>query len=162
MRALYEINAEILSCLDQETGEIIDAEKLESLQLERSEKIEAVACYVKNLTSEANAIKEEEKALAERRKAKEKKIDGLRDYLKFALDGSKFETAKVNVSFRNSAACEITDEEKLLFYLENMGLDNCIEYQPAKIKKSEVGKLIKEGREIPGAQMVERQNIQIK
>ncbi len=31
MRALYEIDAAILACVDQETGEILDAEKLDPL-----------------------------------------------------------------------------------------------------------------------------------
>ena len=35
MRALYEINQDILDCVDLETGEILDVEKLDALQLER-------------------------------------------------------------------------------------------------------------------------------
>lgn len=33
MANLYEINEEILNCVDMETGEIIDTERLEQLQL---------------------------------------------------------------------------------------------------------------------------------
>lgn len=33
MANLYEINEQILSCVDMETGEIIDADKLQDLQL---------------------------------------------------------------------------------------------------------------------------------
>ena len=32
---LYEIDNEIMNCIDEETGEIIDPEKLESLEMER-------------------------------------------------------------------------------------------------------------------------------
>ena len=72
MRALYEIDNDILNCVDEETGEILDFEKLNSLQMERDKKIEGVALYIKQLNAEAALIREEEKALAERRKRKEK------------------------------------------------------------------------------------------
>lgn len=35
---LYEIDNAILECVDQETGEIIDTDKLTSLQMARDEK----------------------------------------------------------------------------------------------------------------------------
>ena len=33
---LYDIDAAILECVDEETGEIVDVEKLENLLIERS------------------------------------------------------------------------------------------------------------------------------
>ena len=50
MRPLYEIDAEILASVDQETGEILDIEKLDALQMERERKLEGVALWVKDLT----------------------------------------------------------------------------------------------------------------
>ena len=43
---IYEINEEILNCIDLETGEIIDIDKLNELQLEKDAKIENVACWI--------------------------------------------------------------------------------------------------------------------
>lgn len=43
MASLYEIEQSILDCIDTETGEIIDAEKLNELMLEKEVKIENVA-----------------------------------------------------------------------------------------------------------------------
>ena len=37
---LYEIDAAILGCIDQETGEVIDPEQLDALQIERETKLE--------------------------------------------------------------------------------------------------------------------------
>ena len=62
---IYEIDSAILACVDSETGEVIDIEKLAELQVERERKIESVACWVKNLTANAQNIREEEKVLAE-------------------------------------------------------------------------------------------------
>ena len=64
MANLYEINQAITECIDNETGEIIDVEKLEELQLEREAKIENVALWYKNLLSDAEAYKAEKNAFA--------------------------------------------------------------------------------------------------
>ena len=159
---LYEINEQLLACIDDETGEIINPEQLEALQLAKEEKLENIGLYIKNLTSEIEAIRAEEKALAERRKAKENKVDRLTDYLAFALDGKPFETAKMSVKYTKSKALEIVDAELLIYYLQNMGFDHCLKYSLPEIKKSEVTRLIKEGANVPAVQMVERQNIKVK
>ena len=56
MRALYEIDNDILACVDKETGEIVDTEKLESLEIEREKKIEGVILWRKDLMAEAEAV----------------------------------------------------------------------------------------------------------
>ena len=45
---LYEIDSAIMDCVDEETGEIIDLEKLETLNIERDKKVEGIAVAVKN------------------------------------------------------------------------------------------------------------------
>lgn len=54
---LYEIDSAIMDCVDEETGEIIDLEKLEALNIERDKKVEGIALAVKNYAAEAKAIK---------------------------------------------------------------------------------------------------------
>ena len=54
---LYQINQEILNCMDLETGEILDGAKLDSLQLELEDKLEGIGCWIKNLEAEAAAYK---------------------------------------------------------------------------------------------------------
>ena len=75
---LYEINNAILDCIDMETGEIIDIDKLNKLEFEREAKIEGVACWIKDLKAEAEAIKTEKQALAERQKVAENKVESLK------------------------------------------------------------------------------------
>ena len=65
---LYEIDNAILECIDMETGEVIDAEKLDALNIERDAKIENVVLWIKDLKAEAEAIKAEKLTLAERQK----------------------------------------------------------------------------------------------
>lgn len=70
MATLYEIDATIMDCVDTETGEIIDEEKLNSLLMERSAKLEGVALWIKNLDSDAAAIRAEREALEKRQKTR--------------------------------------------------------------------------------------------
>lgn len=66
MATLYEIDNAILNCCDQETGEIIDIEALDALMMQRTEKIEGIALYIKNLTADAADYKAEKEAFAAR------------------------------------------------------------------------------------------------
>lgn len=159
---LYEIDAAILECIDTETGEICDFERLEALQVERDKKLENVALYIKQLNAEADALKVEEKALKERRAAKETKAARYSEWLGQALEGKAFETAKVRLSFRRSEKVEFEDELAVLEYCEKNNLDQCLKYKFPDISKTEIGKLLKAGQTIPGAVLSENQNLQIK
>ena len=163
MRALYEIDTDILNCVDEETGEILDMDKLNALHMEREAKIEGVALYVKQLNAEAALIREEEKALAERRKKKEKLAEGYKNWLENVLNGQAFETAKVALAWRSSERAEITEDVLgLAAYLENNGYDNCVKYGELTIDKNEVKKLLKQGVYIPGAVLNTYNNLQMK
>ena len=59
MASLYEINKEILECVDMESGEIIDEERLQNLAFEKNDKLENIALWIKNLKAEAEMVKAE-------------------------------------------------------------------------------------------------------
>lgn len=158
---IYEIDKQIMECVDTETGEIIDIEKLAELQMEREAKIESVALWVKNITASAQNIREEEKSLAERRKVLENKAERLKAYLADALGGDKFETAKCSLSFRSSAAVQVDDEAALIAWLEANYRDDCLKYSTA-VNKTAVGNILKNGVKVPGAHIEQRSNLQIK
>lgn len=163
---LYEIDKAIEECLDLETGEILDIDRLNEMQMERTKKLENVALYIKQLEAEADAIKSEEYMLAERRKAKQNKADRLKGWLAEVLSGQAFETARVKLSFRKSEKVEFTDEFELYSFISSKAAtdktyDNVIKYS-YNISKTEVGKLLKAGEKIPGAVLVENQNLQMK
>ena len=64
MMKLYEIDAAIMECIDLETGEIVDADRLTALQMEREQKLENVALWIKDLDAEAKALKAEEQSFS--------------------------------------------------------------------------------------------------
>lgn len=155
MASIFEIDSEIMNCVDPETGEIIDPEKLEALQIERESKIENVALWIKNLRYEAQNLKAEKESLADRENAAKRKIESLEAYLETALAGQGFETPKVKISFRKSKAVVITDESKL----PEIYIRTKVEKSPDKIAIREA---LKTNLNIPGAILAEKTNMQIK
>ena len=152
---LYEIDSEILNCIDLETGEVIDPERLEALQMERGRKIENVALWVKNLKADLSAYKAEKEAFAEREKQAKAKIESLSKWLTTALNGQKFSTSKVVVSFRNSEAVEIVDEAAI----PKEYIRQKIETAP---DKAAIKEALKHNLDVPGASLIQNQNISIK
>ena len=161
MSTLYEINEQILRCVkdgdmvvDTETGEVIDAVALDALQMARDEKLTNIGKWILDLKADAKAIREREISLAERRKSKENKAEQLTDYMNMILAGNKFECADFKASYRKSQAVEIMDAEKIPApYLI---------VQEPKVDKAGIKKALKTGEDIPGAKLVERNNLSIR
>ena len=110
---LYEIDAEIEACIDGETGEVLDYEKLDGLQIERDRKIENIVFLIENTEHDIEGLKAQEEIFKARRKASEKKLESLKGYLSYALQGQKFETLRAKVTFRKSEAVIVEDEAKV-------------------------------------------------
>ena len=152
---IYEINQAILDLVDPETGEILDGEAFDQLQMEREAKLENVACWIKNLVAEGAALRAEEVNLAERRKLVERKVERLKKYLGDALGGEKFQTAKCAVSFRKTSKVEVTDARSVAAWCEDNGYGDLVAYAAPSVSKTDLSKLLKSGMEIPGAEIVE-------
>lgn len=151
---LYQIDEEIMECVNTETGEIIDCERLDALQMERDVKIENIALWIKNLRSDVEALKAEEQALAGRRKVAENKAESLKKYLSGYLAGQKFSTAKVAVSFRAISSVYITDLSVLP--------ERYLRYRDPEPDKTAIKNAIKAGETVAGAEIVAGQSISIK
>ena len=155
MANLYEIDRSILECVDQETGEIIDPERLESLFMDRQQKIENIACWIKNLESDALAFKAEKESFADREKKAIAKAEQLKNYLAQVLAGEKFSTGKCAVSFRRSESVEVFDESLVP-----------VEYMKEKVThapdKAAIKALLKGGQNVGGCRLSEALNTQIK
>lgn len=158
---LYEINAaleELLNQQDPETGELIcDMDALEALSIERDEKLEGLALYCKNLTAEAEAIRNEEKTLAERRRSLENKAERAKGFLAEQLAGEKFSTPKVAVSYCKSEQVEVS----MSFFTEESN-ERFLRYKDPEADKTAIKAAIKAGETIPGAELVSKMNMSIK
>ncbi len=151
---LYEIDEQIMNCVDEETGEIIDPDKLAALQMEFSDKVEGIALWIKNLLSDADQIRAEEKKLADRRKVCENKAQNLKDYLSGYLAGEKFKTPKVAISYRKSESVNVPDVWEVP--------EDFLKYKDPEPDKTAIKAALKAGREVKGAELVTKQNMLIK
>lgn len=153
---LFEIDRAITECVDEETGELFDEEKFESLSMKLEDKLENTGCWIKNLEAQAAALKAEEKAFKERREAIEKKAESVKRYLTAYLHGRQFETARVKISFRKSEALEVAEG------IEATLPEEFLRFKSPEVNKAELKKAVKAGRKFEGVQLVTKENISIK
>lgn len=160
---IYEIDAAIMDCVDAETGEILDLEKLRNLQEERGKKIDNVACWIKNLKAEAEALKKEKTTLEKRQKAAERTIEGLKEYLGFALGGEKFKSSRCQIWYTSSTS--VDDSNMNLDELEAFEVETgqtILKPQPAKLDKVFAKQLMEANIEIPSLQLSTKRTVVIK
>ncbi|WP_304102583.1 siphovirus Gp157 family protein [Phascolarctobacterium succinatutens] len=161
---LFDIDEKLAACVkldesrvvDTESGEIIDLEAIAALEMERDKKIENLGCWYKNLLADAEALKAQKNAFAEREKVAKAKAESLRGFLGRYLNGKKFETAKVAMSFRKSEAVEF--DAKCIGDVP----EEFLKFKDPELDKVAVKKAIKAGESVPGCELVQRQNLQIK
>ena len=154
MATLFEINQEILSCIDLETGEIIAPEKLENLQMDKRDKLRNIAFVALNAAADAKAYEEQEKKFAARKKAAKATVAWAKETLARELAGQKMKEAEFSISYRKSEAVEIADL--------NSVPDEFLVPQPPKVDKAGLKEAIKGGAVIDGVTIAEKQNIQIR
>lgn len=157
MAKLYDLVREIEDFefeVDEETGEILNAEDLDNLELEKNEKIEQLCLWIKNLKSDAAAYKAEKDSFAKKQKAAENKAESIKNYIAYILAGENFKTDRVTVSYRRSEQVECPD----------MSLvdDDYLRFKEPELDKTKIKKALKDGIKVGGCMLVERQNMQIK
>ena len=151
---LYEVAEEIEKAfalaVDPDTGEI-DEEKmvlLETLQMERDRKIENVACFIKNLKADAQALKAEKDAFAKRQKQAENKAEALSRYLMDALNGEKFTSNRCSVSFRHTQKVTL-DEGFTIYDIDTQ----FVRMKEPELDKTAIKKALEDGTTIAGVHM---------
>lgn len=160
---LYEINKQLERLLeldeermvDTETGEILTAEQVDELVLAREEKIEGCLLFVKNKLAEVEALKAEIENLTARMKAAKSKADWCKEYVRMELNGEKFSTARVAVSYGKSKLVYI--DEGTTLPEEFVRTKTIVEADKVALKKA-----LEAGIYIPGVELLEKQTIRIK
>lgn len=163
---LYELANDYVALMqaidNDELPEECIADTLEAITGEIEIKADNIACMLKNIEAEVKAIKEEEANLATRRKTKEKAYERLKEYLSATLQSlgiDKVETARNKITFRKSESVEIDDT-----FIEwaQKNKEDLLKYSAPTADKTEIKKLLKDGAELQGAQLISKSNIQIK
>ena len=160
---LYEINSELEKLIDTETGEIADIAFFEQLIMERAAKIEGIALFIKNLDSDAAALKAEETALAERRKVAENTAARLKEFLTSMLtDSEKFETPRVKLSWCKSKSVRVLIPESDFIEWAKIVNPALLSFKEPTISKTAIKEALEAGADITAATIVESNNLQIK
>lgn len=110
---LYQINTAIENFepeVDELTGEVTNLDELNQLKMSEHEKRENIALWCKQMKADESSIDAEIKALQARKKALKSKHEWFENYLGANLNGKKFETPKVAVSFRKSTSVQTDDQ----------------------------------------------------
>lgn len=157
--SIYDIDDSILSLVDMETGEIEDEKRFDELQMERTKKVENIACYYKNLIAEAKAMREEEANLAQRRKAVENKAERIKALLVYALKGERFESPKVRCSYRKAKSVQV-DAEFVEWAQEHA--DDLLTFKEPTPNRTAIKEALEDGREIEHAEIVTNESLQVK
>ena len=113
MRKLYEINSDLAALLDamaiemEESGEVSKdlVSRLNGLQIEKEAKIEGLALYAKDLKARIEEAKAEKARIAKIQSAGERELDRLKEILTQELEGKKFKSTRVSVSYRTTYDC---------------------------------------------------------
>lgn len=161
MKTLFEITQEVIELASLlEEGEFTP-ELEQQLAITRDELDSKAENYVKVIRSvegDISVIDDEIKRLKEIRDGKSRVVDRMKEALSTAMTAfkvDKIETALMKLFFRKSESVEILDETLVP---EQYKLSRVV-VNPDKIL---IKKLIKSGEEIPGAEVVEKLNLQIK
>ena len=162
---LYEISENLRKVIeegfsfDEETGEILfDEENLNELKETFVEKIDGIACYIKDLNARADAIKKEMDNLKARKEACERKAEKLKDYITNSLkvvDMKGIETTRNKITFRKSVSVNVKEETLIAekYFVEKV---------EKKLDKKAVMQDLKNGIEVAGCELLEKSNLQLK
>lgn len=158
MANLYSIRKELEEFefeVDEETGELLNAPKWDALNMDFEEKVENIACYIKNVASDIASFKAEEENIAKRRKTAEKRVEYLKKLLLDNMAGQKFSSAKCAVSFRRSEAVQVDDVDLIPEDMMRIKVS-------AEPNKTAIKAALKNGTEVGGCKLVENISVQIK
>lgn len=165
---LWQLTQEELAfaALMEETGGEVTDEILEELAIRRENFEDKAHAYTKLILkweAEVDAAAAEIKRIQAIKKTKENSIDRLRETLKTAVQAfgredaktgvRRYETALFKLSLRHSKAVSVVDDTLI---------PDSFWVVKKEVSKTAISNAIKEGTEVPGAELVENISLQIR
>lgn len=155
---LYELSVAFQEVQNMELDPEVMKDTLDSIEDAIENKAENIAKLVRNLESDVSAYKEEEDRLKTKRQATENKVKWLKTYLEdnMKLTGkTKFKSGMFNFSIqKNPASVNITDERIIP--------EEFLIPQLPKIDKTALKDVLKNGVEVPGAELKQTEGLRIR
>ncbi len=153
---LYELEEQYADFLSKvESGEIPDEaieDTLEAIDGAYENKVDQIACIIKEMNARADGIKTEKDRLNERLTTLKGKTERLKDYLRQSMEKtgkSRIETSRNRVTLgAASEAVTITDLTKLRGYEKAW---KTYAYDERNVDKTLLKTILKAGESVPGA-----------
>ena len=167
---LYEISGTYQRLLDAiDAGEIPEeaiADTLEAVEGELTDKLDNIACIVKSISAESDAIKAEADRLTERRRAKTKHAERLIDYMYHSMKATgktKIETARNKLTIKqNPEAVDVADETKARQFFKDTKQTKFLIERQSDLNKTEIKKALQSGEIIPGVSLTRAERLEVK
>ncbi len=164
---LYEIEERYEDFLnlieEEEIPEEVIKDTLEAIEGEFTEKIDNIACLVKNLEAQIVAIEVEVKKLSKRKKSKGDNIKRLKRYVydnMNYLGKKRIETPRNVISVRKNPMKIFLEDGFIDWAKENA--DDLLKYNEPTVNKSAIKEAINDGREIRFAQLRQEERVDIR
>ncbi|WP_455043402.1 siphovirus Gp157 family protein [Granulicatella adiacens] len=155
---LYELSLAFQDVQNMDLDPEVMKDTLDSINDAIENKAENIAKLIQNLNADVSAYKEEEDRLKTKRQAAENKVKWLKTYLEdnMKLTGkTKFKSGMFNFAIqKNPASVNITDERIIP--------EDFLIPQLPKIDKTALKELLKNGVEIPGAELKQSESLRIR
>lgn len=156
---LYEMTSDLIELMDAEINEEVKNEIIENIKLQIETKAENIIAVIRNYETRIEAVKVEEKRLAEYRRSEEKKLENLKQYTTYCMEQLKHKKLDTNlgrISLRKKpASLNIVDEDLIPSEYKEI-------IQTIKIDKAQIKKDLKD-KKIEGVELIEGENsLQIK
>lgn len=153
--SLYEMVNDLVELVEvEEIDEATKIEIIEAVKVTMETKAESIIAVVRNYETRINAIKEEEKRLAEYRRSEEKKLEKLKEYTVYCMEqlgNKKLDTNLGRISLRKKpSSLVVVDENKIPDIYKTVE-------QVIKVDKAQIKKDLKESK-IDGVELVEGGN----
>ena len=154
------INELYNQCVDPETGEMTEdfEQRLELLLRELDENKDDAINTIKSKQVLIEARKKEIERLQKANASDERTIANIKEALAAVLEEQKYKSTVGSVSYRHSRAINILDSERLIEWASDK-YEGIITYAKPTVSKTEVGKLLEKGIEIPYTEVEERVSV---
>lgn len=155
---LYELSLSFQEVQNMDLDPEVMKDTLDSIGGTFENKAENMAKLIRNLESDRLAYKEEEDRLKTKRQAVENKLEWLKTYLKDCMKligKTKFKSGMFNFSIqKNPVSVNITDKKILP--------EDYLIPQPPKVNNTTLKKALKDGIEVPGAELKQTEGLRIR
>ncbi len=134
---------------------------LDEIQVEFEDKAQNIAALIKNIESDVDGYKAEEQRMANRRRAIERRVSALKNYLLINMQscGISKVAGIIPVAVRNNPpSVDITDIEALR---ENIEFWKPRKWDESEIDKTAVKEALKAGGIVPGAELIQKQSVRV-